>query len=80
MKEPKKIEYWRIIVGVISIVFIVGMWITKDLISVYKTAPKENIMPMIVTTVAVSVLKMAGIVLAVFFVRWLIGKIKSNKK
>ena len=75
--KPKK-EPWRIVVGIISILFIIFMWVRKDILTIYTTMPKERIVPMIVTTVAVSLLKVAIITAAVLFVKWIIKKFKDK--
>lgn len=75
-----KTEPWRLVVGVISILFIVVMWAKKDITSIYATAPKDQILPMIVTALAVSLVKVALIAGLVFLAKWLIGKfIPKNK-
>ena len=65
-----KPDSWRIVVGVASILFILYMWMSKDIIEIYKTMPKEEILPLVMTTVAVSLLKVAGIALVVILARW----------
>lgn len=76
MKVKK--EPWRIAVGIISVIFIIFMWIKNDIISIYTTMPKEQILPLIATTVAVSVLKVAIITAAILLVKWLIKKVKNK--
>ena len=43
---------------------------SKDIIEIYKTMPKEEILPLVMTTVAVSLLKVAGIAVVVILARW----------
>ena len=76
MKVKK--EPWRIAVGIISVIFIIFMWIKNDIISIYTTMPKEQIAPLIATTVAVSVLKVAIITSIVLLVKWIIKKVKDK--
>ena len=76
MKVKK--EPWRIVVGIISVIFIIFMWIKNDIISIYTTMPKEQIVPLIATTVAVSVLKVAIITSVVLLVKWIIKKVKDK--
>lgn len=40
-EDHKHREPWRIIVGILSIVYIIFMWIKKDIVSVYATMPQE---------------------------------------
>ena len=74
MKSWKK-EPWRIAVGVISILFIVFMWVKKDIVAIYQTAPKEQLVPMLVTTIVVSLLKVGLIAGAVFLIKLILEKL-----
>jgi uncharacterized membrane protein len=78
--NKKKIEPWRIIVFIVAVAFIIFMWVKNDVAEIYTTAPKEQIVPMIVTTVAVSILKIVAIAGVVFLAKWIIDKMKSKKK
>ena len=53
----KKKEPWRIAVFILAVAFIVFMWTKKDIVEIYATIPSEQIAPLIVTTIAVSLLK-----------------------
>jgi len=76
--KRKKTEPWRIIVAIISILFIAYLWITKDIKALYTTLPEKEAAPLIVTTVAVSLFKVAMITGGVFLIKWIITKIKNN--
>ena len=78
-KDKNKKEPWRIAAFIISVIFIVFMWIKKDIVAIYSTMPKEQIAPMISTTVAVSLIKVGAIAGVVFLLKWLFGKIKKDK-
>ena len=77
MKKHKK-EPWRIAVFTLSLAFIVFMWIKNDVASIYSTAPKEQIAPMIATTVAVSLFKVALLACVLLLIKWIIGKIRNK--
>ena len=77
MNKPKK-EPWRIATAAVSIAVIVFLWTKKDVAAVYATAPKEQLIPLIATSIAVSLFKVALIAAVVFLVKWIIGKV--NKK
>ena len=79
MENNNKKEPWRIAVGIISILFIVVMWSVKDIAAVYSATAKEDILPMGVTNLAVSLLKVGIIAGVVFLIRWIIKKIKAKK-
>ena len=73
----KKKEPGRVIIFVISILFIVFMWVKKDIADIYTTMPGEQIVPMIVTTIAVSLLKFALITGAILLLKWIMKKIQK---
>ena len=74
----KKIGSWRIIAFVIAVAFIIFMWVKKDIANIYATVPSEQIAPLAVTTIAVSLLKVAAIAVAVLLIKWIAGKIKKK--
>jgi hypothetical protein len=71
-----KKEPWRIIVGAISIAYIVFLWIRKDILSIYVAMPGEQAIPLIFTTIAVSVMKIAAIAGIILLIKWLASKIR----
>ena len=78
MKKQQK-EPWRIIVGVLSILFIAFMWVKKDVVRIYASMPAEHALPLIVTTLAVSLLKTAALAGVLLLVKWIIGKVKKGR-
>ncbi len=75
-----KKEPWRLVVGIIAILFIVFMWIKNDVIEIYTSAPKETVLPMVVTTVVVALLKVALISGVILLIKWIVEKVKNNKE
>ena len=45
--------------------------------AIYATMPVEQVLPMIVTTVAVSLLKVAALAAVILVVKWFVGKINK---
>ena len=78
MKENNKKEPWRIVVAILSIAFIAFMWVKNDVITIYTTMPQEQVVPLIVTTIVVSLLKVGAIAGIIFLVKWLISKVKKK--
>lgn len=76
MKGQKK-EPWRIIVAIISIAFIIYMWVEKDIVAIYSSMPAEEAFPLAVTTVAVSLFKVALMTVGILIIKWIAGKIKK---
>ena len=74
----KKIEPWRIVVFIIAVAFIIFTWVKKDIAEIYATMPNEQILPLILTTIAVTLLKIAGITVGILLIKWIIGKINKR--
>lgn len=74
-----KREPWRITVAIVSVVFIIFMWVKKDIGAVYSTMPAEQIVPLVATTVFVTLIKVATITGVFFIIKWIIGKIKRKQ-
>ena len=72
-----KKEPWRILVGVLAISWIIYMWVKKDIAAIYASMPPEQILPLVVTNVAVTLLKVIGIAAVILLVKWLAGKLKK---
>ncbi len=77
-KNGRKLEPWRIVVGTLSIAFIIFLWVKNDIASTLVAMPKEQAIPLAVTTIAVSVVKVAVIAGVLLLAKWVIGKIKSK--
>ena len=67
---------WRYAVAAVSVIFIIYMWTQKNLAAVYAELPPEQLLPVVVTTLAVTIVKVAGIAAVVFLVKWLLKKLK----
>ena len=78
--KDKKTPVWKIGVFIISLLFIVFMWSKKGIAQSLETMPQEQVLPFIVTTIAVGLLKVGVIAGAVFLIKWIIGKIKNKKQ
>ena len=76
--KKKKKESWRIIVGIIAIAYIVYMWVKKDIMTIYTTMPKEQVAPLIATTIAVSLIKVTAIAGGILLIKWIISKFKNK--
>ena len=72
------IEPWRIVAFIIAVGFIVYTWIKKGVADIYAAMPTDEALPLIVTTVAVSLLKVAAIACGILLIKWVIGKIKKQ--
>jgi antibiotic biosynthesis monooxygenase (ABM) superfamily enzyme len=78
-KQQKK-EPWRIVVAIAAVVYIVFLWVRKDIAAIYSGMPMDQALPLIATTVAVSLVKVAAIAAVVFLVKWLTGKFRQDQE
>ena len=75
--KGKKREPWRIVVGILAIAFIVYMWVEKDIASTYAALPKEQLLPVILTSAAVTLLKVGAMAGVILLVKWIIREFKK---
>ena len=78
MKEKKR-ESWRIVAGILAIGFIIYIWVEKDIASTYAAMPREQLLPLILTSATVTLLKVGMIAGGILLVKWIIGKIKRKQ-
>lgn len=74
----KKTEPWRIIVALLSIAFIVYTWVKKDIAAIYSAMPREQLLPMLATSTAVTLLKVALLAGGILLIKWLVGKARKK--
>ena len=55
------------------------MWVKKDIVEVYSSMPQEQVLPLIFTTIAVSLIKVAAIAAGIILMKWIIGKFFGSK-
>ena len=75
--QKKKKEPWRIGAFLAGAAAIVWMFAKKGIIITLATLPREQALPMIVTTVAVSLLKVALLAGVLLLAKWLLGKLRK---
>ena len=76
MKGQKK-EPWRIVVATLAIIYIIYMWVEKDIVAIYSTMPAEQALPLVVTTIAISLVKVGVITGGILLIKWIIGKFRK---
>ena len=76
MKGQKK-EPWRIVVFILALAYIIYMWAEKDVLSIYATMPPEQALPLVVTTVAVSLMKIGALTVGILLLKWVVNKIRK---
>ena len=75
----QKQEPWRIVAAVLSIAYIAYNWVKKDIWSVYSNMPADQALPLVVTTVGVTLLKIAAIAFGVWLIKRLASKFSRTK-
>ena len=76
MKGQKK-ETWRIVVATISFIFILYMWREKDVLEIYRNMPAEQVLPHIVITIVVSLVKVGVFTVGILVIKWIVSKLKK---
>lgn len=69
-----KKEPWRIVIASISVALIVLMWTKNNVLSIYDNLPAEQVIPLMATTFAVSMLKVAAITAVLMIIKWISRK------
>lgn len=70
----KKTEPWRVVVALLSAAYIIYMWVKKDIAGIWGSLPKEELLPLVLTSVGVSVVKVALIAGSILLIRWILSK------
>ena len=76
MNKQKK-EPWRIVVALISVAYIIYMWVEKDIAAIYSNMPAEQAFPLAITTIVVSLAKVGLMTVGILLIKWIIGKINK---
>ena len=72
-----KKEPWRIVVALLSVGWIIGMWVKKDVTGIDATMSPADALPLVITTIAVTALKVLAIAAVILLLKWLARKIKK---
>lgn len=74
----QKKEPWRIAAAALAVAYIAYNWIRKDIWSVYRDMPTEQMLPLMVTTVGVTLLKAAAIAIGLLLIKKAVGKARQK--
>ncbi|MBR3972327.1 MAG: hypothetical protein IKJ99_00045 [Oscillospiraceae bacterium] len=74
----KKTELWRLIVGLLSVGLIIYMWVRKGIGDLWTQLPPEELLPMALTSIAVTAVKVLLITAGILFIRWILSKITKR--
>ena len=70
----KKTEPRRVVVALLSVAYIIYMWVKKDIAGIWGSLSKEELLPLVLTSVGVSVVKVALIAGSILLIRWILSK------
>jgi len=68
---------WRYLVAAISVIYIVYMWTEKDILGIYGNLPPEQMIPMVATSAAVTLIKVTLFAGVMLLAKWIVGKLKQ---
>ena len=68
----------RMVLFGLGVVWIAAMWAKKDIAAAYSTLPPEQLLPVLVTTIGVTLLKIGAMAGGILLLRWIIGKIRQH--
>ena len=69
---------WHIAAAILSVLFITGMWMKKDIAAVYASMPPDQLLPPLVTTAAVTFLKVSAGAAVILCLRKMALKIREK--
>ena len=70
----------RILIGLVAIAWIVYMWVKKDITATMAAIPAEEAIPLVLTSMAVTLVKVAMLTAAILLIKWLTGKIGGKRR
>ena len=72
-----KKELLRYLVFGLSVAYIIYMWVSKSLGDTWASIPPDQLLPMAVTSAAVTAGKVIAIAGGVFLLKWMLSKLKK---
>ena len=78
--KHKKTEPWRVIAAIAAVIYIVFLWVKKNIPASLTVAGTEDILPFVITNLAVTLIKIAAIAAVIFLAKKILKAIIGNKK
>ena len=72
-----KKELWRYLVFGLSVAYIIYMWVSKSIGDTWASMPADQLLPMAVTSAAVTAVKVLLIAGGVLLLKWILSKLKK---
>ena len=70
----------RLVMFAEGIIWIAAMWAKKDIAATLAAVPAEAAIPVIVTSMVITILKVALYAAVIWLIKWLVGKLGGRKK
>lgn len=70
----------RLVMFAVGIIWIAAMWAKKDIAATLAAVPAEAAIPVIVTSMVITILKVALYAAVIWLIKWLVGKLGGRKK
>ena len=70
----------RLVMFAVVIIWIDAMWAKKDIAATLAAVPAEAAIPVIVTSMVITILKVALYAAVIWLIKWLVGKLGGRKK
>ena len=72
-----KKELWRYFVFGLSVAYIIYMWVSKCIGDTWASMPPDQLLPMAVTSAAVTAVKIIAIAGGILLLKWILTKLKK---
>lgn len=70
----------RLVMFAVGIIWIAAMWAKKDIAATLAAVPAEAAIPVIVTSMVITILKVALYAAVIWLIKWLVEKLGGRKK
>ena len=70
----------RLVMFAVGNIWIAAMWAKKDIAATLAAVPAEAAIPVIVTSMVITILKVALYAAVIWLIKWLVGKLGGRKK
>ena len=72
-----KKEPWRWVVFGLAVLYIIYMWVSKSIGDAWTSIPAEQLLPLALTSAAVTALKVILIAGGILLLKWILSKLKK---
>ena len=73
-----KKEPWRIVIFAVAVIYIIGMWVKKDMGAIF-SGMGENAIPVLIMTIGINVLKVLLFTGVILLVKWIVSKFGGKR-